>query len=103
VLDWEKDALCLGQAEESSQTVGPRAEGHSEQERREDRAQKRAGVRVPASSGDLGPGKAYFSSARTFLASSLPAKLTAELTAAARAFRAASLSPTLRDASPKWY
>ena len=45
----------------------------------------------------------YLSSARARLASSFPAKLPGELSAAAKALRAPSLSPTFRDAIPRWY
>src|SRR5438445_9269363 len=45
----------------------------------------------------------YLSSAKTFFASSFPAKVVDELTATVKAARAPSLSPTFRDANPRWY
>jgi len=45
----------------------------------------------------------YLSSDRARLASSFPAKLAGELSAAVKALRAPSLSPTFRDAIPRWY
>ncbi len=48
------------------------------------------------------PKLSYRSSARTFLASSLPAKLEDEFTAEVKAARAPSLSPTFSAASPRW-
>jgi len=45
----------------------------------------------------------YLSSDRARLAASCPAKLPGDLSAAVKALRAPSVSPTFSDAMPRWY